>query len=151
MPHERVFLSLFSVGALVLLGLGLTALWVPGIAWCLAVFAFEYWARLSLDPAATAAWAPVFAAALLLLGESSYLSLELRGESRARLRGRLFTVGFLAIAGAGTGEALLLGAALLPLHSFSLVIAGAFAVALLLAGLVLLTGRSRSASRAVGP
>ena len=146
-PHERVFLSLFSVAALVLLSLGLTALWVPGIAWCLAVFAFEYWARLSLEPAGTATWAPLLGAALLVLGEASYLSLEFRGESRTRLRGRLFTVAFLAIAGAGTGEALLLGAALLPIRSFGLVIAGALAVAVLLGGLVLLAGRSRSPSR----
>ena len=141
-PHQRGFLSLFSIVAVTLLVLGLTAAWVPGIAWALAVLGVQYWARLALDPAGTALWAPLFGAGLLLCAETAYLSLEIREEGRARLRGRLLTVTLLALGGAVAGELALLAAALLPARGFVLVVAGTAAVAALLAGLVVIAGRA---------
>ena len=143
-PHQRGFLSLFSIVAVTLLLLGLTAVWVPGIAWALAVLGVQYWARLGLDPSGTALWAPLFGGVLLFCAEISYLSLEIRDETRAPLRGRLFTVTLLSLGAATAGELTLLAATLLPARGFTLVFLGALAVAVLLAGLLWLAGRAGS-------
>lgn len=143
-PHDRAFLTLFSVVALALLVLGLTAVWVPGVAWSLVVLGAQYWTRLSLDPNDTALWAPLFGVALLLCGEASYLSLELGADSRGPLRGRVLTVVFLALGAATLSEVVVLATALLPLRGFILVIGAAVAVGALFAGLLLLAGRSGS-------
>lgn len=138
----RALLSLFMMVIVVLEVLGLTAFWVPGIAWAVAMLGLQYWARLGLDGSGTAIWAPLFGAGLLLCAETSYLSLEIREGSRAPLRGRLLTVMLLSIGAALAGELLLLAASLLALRGFALVVGGAGAVAVLLLGLVGLAGRT---------
>lgn len=143
-PHQRALLSLFSIVAVTLLVLGLSTIWVPGIAWALVVLGAQYWARLSLDPSGTAVWAPVFGAALLLCAETSYLSLEPRAGAHANLRGRLVAVALLVLGAATAGEVTLFTATVSPSGGFVLVVAGAIAVALLLIGLVLLAGRAGS-------
>ena len=141
-PHGRALLSLFTMVIVLLEVLGLTAVWVPGIAWALAMLGVQYWARLGLDGSGAAIWAPLFGAGLLLCAEASYLSLESRAGSRAPLRGRVLTVMLLSIGAALAGELLLLAASLGSLRGFPLVVGGAGAVAVLLLGLVKLAGRT---------
>ena len=143
LPHGRGYLSLLSVVSAGLLLAGVTALWVPGIGWGLAVLGAQYGARLALDPAGTETWAPLFAVALLAVGELCYLSLEIRSDIRAQLRGRLARVAILGLGSAAAAELVLLAAAFLPLRGFFLVVAGAGAVVVLLAALGLATNRSR--------
>lgn len=72
-----------GLGALLVLAFAVVTGWTSGIAWTLALLAATYAIALALDdsdvldPAA-----PLYAAALLLMAELAYWSLELRGPGR---------------------------------------------------------------------
>jgi hypothetical protein len=93
------------------------------LAWALAGLGFEYVAGLLARSAPLDEAAPVFAAALLVVGELAYLSLELRRTPAVQDGGlvrRLFAIISLAAATLGVG-ALYEAAATLPLLGGTLV------------------------------
>lgn len=98
-----------GVAAVLVLALALWRGWAAPVAWGLALLAASYALALSLGPerATIDASAPVVAAALLVVGELAYWSLDLRDPGRWEgplLARRLAVLGVLALVSLALGS-----------------------------------------------
>jgi hypothetical protein len=121
------FLLAIGGAAITCLALGLTAIWVRGLAWAIVLLAASFLVRVQLEPATASAWTPLLAGALLLVAELGYWSFELDASDTAG-RGstprRLVEVLLLALAAAAAGELVLDLGAILPLSGAGVLVLG---------------------------
>jgi len=110
---------------MLLLGIGLSALWPQALAWALGLLAAEYLLSLYVRDVQLDLAAPIYGGLLLLLGELGHASLQAR-ES-ATLRRRPAPTAIVLLGSAAAGYALILIAALPVAGSAALTALGALA------------------------
>ena len=148
-PFARGEGYLLAIGgaAITCLALGLTAAWVRGLAWGLALLAVAFLVRVQLEQATASAWTPVVAGALLLVAELGYWSFELDASNTAG-RGsaprRLLEVVTLALAAAAAGEVALDLGAILPLSGPGVLVLGVAAATAVLGIMLRLARRAEA-------
>jgi hypothetical protein len=148
-PFDRGEGYLLAIGAAatVCLGAGLTAIWVRGLAWGIALLGVSFLIRVQLEPATASAWTPVVAAVLLLVAELGYWSFELAapdGAGPGLVPRRLVEVLLLALAAAALGELVLDLGAILPLSGGGVLVLGVTAATGLLGIMLRLARRAET-------
>ena len=126
------FLLAIAIAAMVCLVLGLSAYWVRGLAWSVALLGALFLIRLQLDPAAVSGWTAVAAGGLLLVAELGYWSFELDGASTIAaegMRARALEVLLVCLAGGAIAELALDLAEALPVSGSWLLVVGVLAAA----------------------
>jgi hypothetical protein len=140
---------LLAIGgaAITCLVLGLTAIWVRGLAWGLALLGVAFLVRVQLEPATVSGWTPVLAGGLLLVAELGYWSFELDGSSTAGSGStprRLLEVLALALAAGAAAELVLDLGSILPLSGPGLLVLGVAAATAVLGIMLQLARRAEA-------